>query len=200
MKRIVALLALCLLPVVPVALAEPAAPDIQVVPDMPAAEDMPVAPDVPIAPAEADAPEGDDRGGIEAQPSYKGSYAAIADTGLRFLLPDDWRAVRSPSGVAGEVYSNGDGSVALTVATGNGNLADLRERYAAAVEDGTLGDCTGANVGGVDWVLITTADGMQYYAQAQIGENRVLSFVFVVSDPALRPEIEMEMIGSLTEN
>ena len=200
MKKLCALLlALCLLAAA-VAFAEPVATDAPDATDAPAetdATDVPAEPDVPV---EADVPaeEESDPGAIEAEPSYKGSYAAIADTGLKFLLPDDWRAVQPPSSVAGSVYSNGDGSIALTVVASEGNLADLQESYAAALEDGTLSECADLSVNGVDWVLITTADAMQYYAQTQIDEDRVLSFVFVVADPAVSPEIELEMIGSLT--
>lgn len=136
-------------------------------------------------------------GVIENKPSYKGRYTAVDKTGLRFMLPDDWTAANAPDGVKGEVYSSGDGLVALTVVVSSGSLDYLAGQYAVAAEDGMLKKTGAANINGRDWVLSTTADDIQHYYQTQLDDDQILSFVFVTAAPGDEPDYAVEMVGSL---
>ena len=141
--------------------------------------------------------EADETSTIEIEPSYEGNYVAIGETGLCFLLPGDWQPVEAPEGVTGEVYSNPDGQIALTVTTGEGDLNALLDQYAELVNNGTLSECNLVNINGLDWLLSTTADNLQNYAQCQLDDTTILTFAFVVADPSIECQIAPEMIGTL---
>ena len=135
---------------------------------------------------------------IENEPAYEGQYVTIGETGLCFYLPNDWTATEAPEGVVGEVYVSPDGQTVLTVTTGEGNLNEVLEQYKQAVQDGSFKESNVVNINGLDWVMSTTADNLQNYAQCQMDEATILSFVFVVADASMDVgETELQMLGSL---
>ena len=135
---------------------------------------------------------------IENEPAYEGNFVGIGETGLCFYLPNDWTATEAPEGVLGEVYVSADGQTVLTVTTGEGNLNDVIDQYAQAVQDGSFSESTVVSINGLDWVLSTTADNLQNYAQCQLDDTTILSFVFVVADASMNVgDTEFQMLGSL---
>lgn len=135
---------------------------------------------------------------IENEPAYEGEYVNIGESGLCFYLPSDWTATEAPEGVQGEVYTRPDGQLVLTVTVTEGVLDDVIDQYAQAVADGTLSESNIVTINGLDWVMSTSADNIQNYAQTQLDETSILTFAFVVADASINPgDTEMQMLGSL---
>lgn len=132
---------------------------------------------------------------LENMPSYPGQPSVISGTQLRFALPDGWEPLPGMPGC--DLYTGEDGALSLTVMAGEGDLAACEAEYEALRKSGALGECFYAQINGRLWLLSSTADELQNYAQTQIDENTLLTFAFVTAEGTLQQEFLLEVLGSL---